>query len=592
MPRATETLPQGPMAPTRKSLPKRPAAPAEQGEDAAPAAAIPLAQHPFVWAAAGAVLLFASLPPLAIWPLAFVAIVPWLWMCQSPVWKVRRPYLAIYLAGVGFWLATLHWLRFPHIGAAIGWWALSFYLAAYPVLFVAATRIAVHRYRIPLMVAAPLAWWGLEWLRNHALSGFGMAGLSHALAFQPYWIQIADLGGSYLLSAVLVFLMAAIATAWPVRGGNEASHDKRRWIAPLCAAAAVVALVLGYGEYRLREGNAIEAGSPPGLRAALVQGNIPETIPMPEYVLKQILPQYDAVSQQAAQTSPDLIIWPETMYRANLVRVAPGTKDFAHSRYTVDQVQNAAFETERRAMILVRRYGRPVLLGVDVFEFGHDEERHYNSGVLIDPQAGAQGRYDKIHRVMFGEYIPFGETFPWLYKLSPMAGGLDVGRADQPVIEAAGAKLAVNVCYESSVPHLIREQVRRETAAGRSPDVIVNLTNDGWFRGSSELDLHLACGIFRAVECRKPFLAAANTGLSTHIDSSGRARWIAPRLATATHTADVHFDRRISPYLLVGDWPAAGWALACAVLLLSEGWKRRRTRGRSATAMIDNATSA
>jgi len=83
--------------------------------------------------------------------------------------------------------------------------------------------------------------------------------------------------------------------------------------------------------------------------------------------------------------------------------------------------------------------------------------------------------------------------------------------------------------------HVIRSQINTLAAEGKEPDVLVNLTNDGWFWGSSELDLHLACGVFRAVECRKPFLIAANTGFSAWIDSDGRIQQQGPAAGPRYH---------------------------------------------------------
>ena len=94
--------------------------------------------------------------------------------------------------------------------------------------------------------------------------------------------------------------------------------------------------------------------------------------------------------------------------------------------------------------------------------------------------------------------------------------------------DIGGVRMAPNICYESVLSHVIRRQVNALAAEGREPDMLVNLTNDGWFWGSSELDMHLACGVFRAVECRKPLLIAANTGFSAWIDGDGRIRRKAP----------------------------------------------------------------
>jgi apolipoprotein N-acyltransferase len=116
---------------------------------------------------------------------------------------------------------------------------------------------------------------------------------------------------------------------------------------------------------------------------------------------------------------------------------------------------------------------------------------------------------------------------------------------------------------------------------GKQPKVLVNLTNDGWFWGSSELDVHLACGVFRAVECRMPLVIAANTGFSASIDGSGRILSQGPRRATATLLADARLDDRGSWYLRHGDW-FAGICLTACVLLILVDMKERRDRRRSA----------
>jgi len=118
------------------------------------------------------------------------------------------------------------------------------------------------------------------------------------------------------------------------------------------------------------------------------------------------------------------------------------------------------------------------------------------------------------------------------------------------------------------LPHLIRRQVQTLAHAGREPHVLLNLTNDGWFWGSSELDMHLICGVFRAVEMRKPFLIAANTGFSAWIDANGRILDRGPRRATGTILAEVCPDPRHSLYLRYGDWFAGACLAGCGFLAI------------------------
>ncbi|HEY6564251.1 MAG TPA: apolipoprotein N-acyltransferase, partial [Pirellulaceae bacterium] len=183
----------------------------------------------------------------------------------------------------------------------------------------------------------------------------------------------------------------------------------------------------------------------------------------------------------------------------------------------------------------------------------------------IDERGERKGRYDKMHPVMFGEYVPLGEIFPWLYRLTPMGNGLTAGTEPRS-FEVDGIRFAPNICFENTVPHLIRRQVRHLEAKGERPDVLVTVTNDGWFWGSSLLDHHLACGVFRAVELRRPLLIAANTGFSAWIDDRGRIRARGPRRSEGIVTAEVFpAANGSSLYLQFGDVAAILCAMTCLV---------------------------
>ena len=177
-----------------------------------------------------------------------------------------------------------------------------------------------------------------------------------------------------------------------------------------------------------------------------------------------------------------------------------------------------------------------------------------------------------MHRVMFGEYVPWADRFPWLRRLTPLGDDLSAGRA--PAMFTLGRlRIAPNICYETVLSHVIRGQINALAARGEEPNVLVNLTNDGWFWGSSELDMHLACGVFRAVECRKPLLIAANTGFSAWIDGDGCILRQGKRRAADSLLAEVRLDQRTSWYLVHGDWLAGLCLAACMVLAIVGVWK-------------------
>lgn len=531
------------------------------------AAPLPLAQRTWFLGLAGSVLLWAAFPPVGAWPLAWLAPVPWLMLVRREKLSGRRPYWIIWLCGAAFWLGVLHWLRLPHPATSIGWAALSLYLAVYLPLFVALARVAVHRLHWPVIVAAPVVWTGLELFLARFCTGFNMAALGNSQAHWTALIQIADLAGNYAVGFAVMFGAACLARILPAGG-----HRISLW--PLAPLTLMLAAVLGYGYARLNH-----APGRTGPKIALIQGSIDTELKHDPKRQWQAQQQYTELSLEAKRrrSDLDLIVWPETMYRNTLFTCTPDVKPPPEWDGSADEFKTELAKNRASICDDARWLGVPVLLGIDVAHYGRGTLERYNSAVFIDRDGKMGPRYDKMHPVMFGEYVPFAKRIPWLYRLTPLGAGIESGEAS-PVIDVANARLAANICYESCLPHLIRNQVAAMRASGEEPDVLVNLTNDGWFWGSSELDLHLMCGVLRAVECRKPFLIAANTGISAWIDGDGRIVEQGPRHDTAVIFADVRLDGRTSPYVLWGDWPA-GLCLASCVGLAVIGLRRKAPAG-------------
>ena len=212
------------------------------------------------------------------------------------------------------------------------------------------------------------------------------------------------------------------------------------------------------------------------------------------------------------------------------------------------------------------RLGAAAILGVERWHFSAGGLQFFNAAACIDREGRFQAHYDKMHPVMFGEYVPLADRFPWLQRLTPLGDNLTAG--EEPAMFTVGKlRVAPNICFENVLSHLIRGQVNRLRAARPPPNVLVSLTNDGWFWGSSELDMHLACAAFRAVECRMPLLIAANTGFSAWIDGDGRIRAQGPRRAAEVVFAEVRADPRAAyTWILATGSPAValrralGWA--------------------------------
>lgn len=517
----------------------------------------------------GGALLWAALPPLNWWPLAWLAPVPWLLLARLERLPGRRPYLALWLAGFAFWMAALHWLRLPHWTTSFGWVALSAYLGVYLPVFVGLLRVAMHGWRWPLTFAAPVVWTGLELVRAYLLTGFLMGSLGHTQSRWLALIQLSDLTGGYGVSFVVMLGAAAIAGVWP--------PARKRAFVGLAVAALVVAACLGYGIRRMLPPSIAE-----GPQVALIQGSIDTMFDGDPERSQRIFTQYRALTDRALKANPNaaLVVWPESMYPDGWWTVEPGADGgLEHPDFTAERLSEVAADSRGGIEWLAREVGRPMVVNASRQHVGPGGRvDFYNTAILVDPQRGIVAWYDKMHPVMFGEYIPFGRWLPWLYKLTPLSGGLTPG-AQAKAFPMAGLIASPSICYETVLPQVIRRQVRQLQQQGTEPDFLLNVTNDGWFWGSSELEMHLVCAVFRAVECRKPLLIAANTGISASIDGDGRILQQGPRRAETTLAATVQPDGRSSFYLRWGDWFAGG-CLAITMCLALSGANRWRQKSR------------
>jgi apolipoprotein N-acyltransferase len=521
----------------------------------------------------GAVLLWAAFPPLDLWLLAWVAPIPWVLLIRRKELPGRRPYAMLTLAGFCFWITALHWLRLPHPATSIGWVALSFYFAFYLPAFVGLSRVAVHRLRIPAVFAAPIVWTGLELVRAHLLTGMTMASLGHTQYRWIQMIQISDLAGAFGVSFVVMLAAASVASIFPC--------DGRRWrLWPLAPALAVLAAAMFYGHLRTADEQTM-----PGPRIALVQGSIdvqmlsdPDPAVRERRIMEQkdrIYKEYCGLSQEAVEKDRkiELVVWPESMFPDPVLSFDADARrppDFGGTEAEFRDLTQRAADLKLSGMAwplmaeTVQGLGAPLLLGADTLHVGSQAVRCFSSAVYVARDGHLLDRYDKMHLVMFGEYVPFAQYFPWLQKFTPLPISATPG--ERPAaFELAGVRIAPNICYESVLSHVIRRQINALAAEGKEPHVLINLTNDGWFWGSSELDMHLVCGVFRAVECRKPLLIAANTGFSAWIDGDGRILEQGPRHAKGVIIAQPRLDQRSSWYLTHGDWFAGLCLVTCGL---------------------------
>jgi apolipoprotein N-acyltransferase len=545
------------------------------------------ARHAVLAGLASGVLLSACFPPLEWSWLAWGALAPLFWLVTARQIGFKA-YVAAWGGGLVFWLLAVEWLRMLDANAWLAWFAMALVFSLGWPVFLALARWALFRLEIPLILAAPITWVALEYARAYFLTGFPWYYLAHSQFRRVYLIQIADFASSLGVSLLIAMVNAMLVDFLTLPLFRRSKRRKRltaRQNMRICLVTILLGGALCYGAFRVSSAQFRD-----GPKLALLQSNI-EQKRKNKGDAEKIIAEFAALVERALARSdrPDLIVWPETAYPFGFIAV-----DAALEAGTLEsQVRSVAPKLsaeawlERRSAISASlhewtdRLGVPMLVGSIYYDHLPGKLDRYNSAILIQPDSQTISFYHKMHLVPFGEYFPFFDTVPWLAALTPYHGekvqSLSFGR--EPRFLGLGPyRLAVSICFEDTMPQVIR---RFFTAArdGHQPDVLLNLSNDGWYHGSSELDIHLAIGVFRAIEHRVPLARAVNTGLTALVDGNGEIREALPKETQGVLSVTVPLDDRESCYSGWGDWLGLG-CLAVSIGLVPLGLVRKiRTRG-------------
>jgi apolipoprotein N-acyltransferase len=480
-------------------------------------------------AGAAAVLGF---PPAGFFPatlLALAALVH-LWAgAPSPRAAFRLGFffgLGLYGAGASWVYVSLH--RFgamPMPLAATATLAWCAFLALFPALagWIQA-RIARDSAASPALQAAllmPAAWTLVEWSLSWFLTGFPWLAVGYTAIDDPL-SGFAPVGGVYAVS-----LAAAMASGllWCLALGHQ------RWV-----AAAALLLLLG-GGYGLRT---VEWTAPAGepLSVSLVQGNVPQEMKFDPARYERTL---DTYARLAEESRARLIVLPET--------ALPRFLDLVDPAYI-----------ERLKAVAVRN-GGDLLLGVPVRTA---PETYLNSVISLGVSPPA--RYDKVHLVPFGEFVPpaFGAV---VRVLSIPLADFSRGAASQRPMAIAGQQVAVNVCYEDAYGFEIIRQLPEAT-------LLVNVSNVAWFGDSLAPAQHLQIARMRALETGRVYLTAANTGITAAIWPDASVRQRMPQFARGRIDFEVRGYSGATPYVRFGDWPAVLLALLALGFVALRGRSR------------------
>lgn len=489
--------------------------------------------------------LFLSFPRWEIYPLAWIALVPLL--CAVEGLSFRRSFLLGWIAGFFYFAGTLSWVtismsRYGKIPGPISYllmFLLVSYLACYVGLFAIGARQALTSGPGAALILAPAIWTALELIRGRLLSGFPWSALAYSqYRFLPL-IQIADLAGIYGVGFILVLINVAAYLIFR----NGLGGVRREGL----AAAALLLLVLGYGWLRLSQ----PMGESRGIPIAVVQGNIEQDQKWDLALRNETIEKYKRLSLAPLQRQgarPALVVWPES-----------ATPFF--------------FQTEpayREELLKLASEGRfHLLFGSPAFEPAPSGQLSLlNSAYLLSPEAKIVSRYDKMHLVPFGEYVPLSSLLFFVNKMVEGIGEFIPGR-EAVVMEAEGTRIGTVICFEVIFPEVVRR------FAQNGATVIATITNDAWFGDSSAPYQHFSMVPFRAVENRVPIARAANTGISGFFDAHGRILQQSALFTEASLTETLHPGFRHTFYTAYGDL----FAFGCAIIALAFTWisfRRRR----------------
>jgi apolipoprotein N-acyltransferase len=454
------------------------------------------------------------------------------WAALAPVLALavtagtpRRAFLEGWVAGLAFYIPLLRWLThtmttFSQMTLPIAVLVLLA-LAGYLALFWGGVAWGLSWLRGRLgagaLWLAPALWVAGELGRTYLLGGFPWGLLGYVPSRRLLVIQIAAWTGVYGVSALLVLVNTALA--W-------AAVERRRRAAGLSLAGAAVGGALLVGHAHLAPVDA------PTLPVAVVQGNIPQSVKWDAGFKAETLRIYGELTRAVAPGSR-LVVWPEAAVPA-YVRFEPGALRWL---------------TDLAAGVRV-----PLLVGVPDAETDGSRVRYLNSAFLVE-SAGVRARYDKMHLVPFGEYVPLKRLLFFVEAIAAEIGDFTPGR-QVTILPLEGAPFGTVICYEVIFPGLFR----RFVAEGAS--FMTNITNDAWFGDSGGPLQHLAMVPLRAVENQIAIVRAANTGVSAFVLPSGAIQSTLPLGVRGTLRAEVPVRRGYTFYARFGDV----FAYVCAAI--------------------------
>jgi apolipoprotein N-acyltransferase len=490
------------------------------------------------FAAFSGVLLAVAFPTLDLHFLAWFALLPLFLALRGK--SIKDGFWLGGITGLVYFAGTVYWVTnsvnmyggFSIVPASLITLLLCAYLALYPAVFGAAAVHIRKNHPTLFFIAAPALWTALELARTYVFTGFPWSLLGYSQYHWLQMIQIADITGVYGVSFLIVLVNAAVA----------AFILDRRNYSPLIAAAVVIAVVLGYGSFRLRTPE-----GPDKITVSVVQGNIDQFNKWDSAFRENTNAVYTRLTREVLKGRPDLVIWPETATPFYFNGVAP-----------TDQSMTTRLAAQ------VKKNRVPLLTGSPTYEvYPNKRIIGRNSAFLLSADGQVAATYHKIHMVPFGEYVPLKNVLFFIEKLVQAIGDFQAGDEytvmTVPAQGAARPDVTVStvICYEIIFPDLVRRFV------DKGANVITTITNDAWFGRTSAPYQHFSMAVFRAVENHVPIARAANTGVSGFIDAKGNI------LATSNIFTEAGLTHTLTPGTRKTFYTKYGDLFSYACLILS-----------------------
>ena len=416
-------------------------------------------------------------------------------------------------------LAIGYWFGFAHFALGLAWVGNALLVDPekfgwlYPITLIAAGGFFGLFVLLPCYLSFRVqdiwskwlmfisGWVITEWLRSFILTGFPWNLLGYSLAFNLEIIQNAALGGAYLTSLVAI-------AVYTLGGVYMARRDKKTFMSVLSIGLIVLSSAYFWGSNRL-SGTEIK---PMDKVVRIVQPSIPQTMKWSVNEAESNFAQYVDMSIIPSKKAPDLIVWGETASPFMLDR------DEAHLKQVITKLPPASM----------------LLAGMVSYQYNEGAYRPHNSMIMINDKGNIVGFYHKSHLVPFGEYIPFRKYLPqFIQPVANAIGEFGQGNGAETFNLENGLKIGVAICYEIIFPHKVVDEKHR-------PDVLVNLTNDGWYGNSAGPYQHWIATKFRAIEEGISVIRAANNGISGVIDPLGREKGVLE--LNAQQVSDVILD--------------------------------------------------